>query len=357
MPSKRALVFIVSILFVALVAGCAPPPAATPAGDAQAAPTQAAPVATAGRTPLKVSVSPYLSYAPFYIALEEGFFAEQGLDVEVVKVTRPADALPALAQGDLDVLGTNIVSSLLNAMARESGVRIVASTAQEVDTMNCVYDGFMIRSSLSLTSTADIGPETLRGWRFYANLLSSAGYVLDALLGRYGLSVDDVTILNLSGGATMLAALQENGVDVAHMVEPWITRARAAGVGSVWFSQTAFMPEAQSSVLVFGPSLLKNNPEAGMRFMVAYLKGVRQYREGKTERNLEILAKYLELERDLLLETCFPQVPADGVIFTQSIDEFSKWAAERDYIDRPIMADEFWDPRFVEHAVAVLGQP
>ena len=94
-----------------------------------------------------------------------------------------------------------------------------------------------------------------------------------------------------------------------------------------------------------------------MRFMVAYLKGVRQYQAGKTERNLEILGTYLELDQELLTAACFPRIPADGVIFTQSIEDFAAWAAARDYIDRPLTGDVFWEPRFVQHAAEVLAQP
>ena len=35
---------------------------------------------------LKVQLVPYFSYAPLYIAKEEGYFAEQGIDVEFQKL-------------------------------------------------------------------------------------------------------------------------------------------------------------------------------------------------------------------------------------------------------------------------------
>ena len=52
--------------------------------------------------------------------------------------------------------------------------------------------------------------------------------------------------------------------------------------------------------LYYGPAFLDKDPELGRRFMVAYLQGVKQYNEGKTERNLEILQNYTRLDRDLL---------------------------------------------------------
>ena len=35
--------------------------------------------------PLKVSLLPYISYGPIFIALEEGYFAEQELKVELIR--------------------------------------------------------------------------------------------------------------------------------------------------------------------------------------------------------------------------------------------------------------------------------
>src|SRR4030043_1615975 len=52
---------------------------------------------------LKVVTLPNIPYVTFYIAQEEGYFAEQGLDVEFVNFSSVTQALPLLVAGDLDV--------------------------------------------------------------------------------------------------------------------------------------------------------------------------------------------------------------------------------------------------------------
>lgn len=353
------LVLVLSILLSAL-AGCTlpPPPVAGGANNAATdAGSQSSPADTPAPIPLKVSAAPFLSNSAFYIALEEGFFAEQGLAIELVQMARASEALPALAQGELDVTNTNITSAFLNIMARESGIRIVASTAQETAGMDCVYNGLLIRKGALNVSPENLSRDDLKDLRFGVILTFPGGYFLDTLLKRYDLSVDDVAIVDLPGSAATLAALQEGAVDVVHFAEPWVTRTLAADLADVWLSQTSVMPEAQSSVIAFGPSLLEGDSDAGVRFMVAYLKGVRQFGEGKTERNLEILSKYLELDRELLMSACLPQIPGDGVILTQSIEDFAAWAADRDFIDQAITGDKFWEPRFVQQANEILSRP
>jgi len=83
---KRALL---GCLIIALLLGACTSP--------RVEQTQPAPVT------LKVVILPYLSEAPLFIA-EEGYFAEQALDIEFVELKRSAEAVPALAQGDLDVI-------------------------------------------------------------------------------------------------------------------------------------------------------------------------------------------------------------------------------------------------------------
>ena len=46
--------------------------------------------------------------------------------------------------------------------------------------------------------------------------------------------------------------------------------------------------------------------------MVAYLQGVRQYNEGKTEQNLEIMGNYTKLDRDLLNQSCWMPIAKNG---------------------------------------------
>ena len=91
--------------------------------------------------------------------------------------------------------------------------------------------------------------------------------------------------------------------------------------------------------------------------MTAYLKAVRQYNQGKTKRNLEILVEHTGLDQTLLEEACWSLVRNDGTINVESVLDFQDWALEKGYIDNPVTEDQFWDPSFVEYANQVLGAP
>lgn len=304
---------------------------------------------------LKMSVSPFLSYSALYIALEEGFFEEEGIDIEPVLFTRPATALPVLASGEIDLMGSNVSGALLNTIVRDGGIRIVGSQNQEVAD-HCPSGGFFIRKDLLPQSDEEITHDFLKNLKYYVTTGAVSTHQMDRWLNNYGLSLEEITRIDLPSNTAALDPLQQGTLDISTLTEPWVTRARLMGIGDLIQDRKVLGYDSQTSVLVFGSRLLNEEPELGERFMVAYLRGVRQYQEGRTPRNMEIIGRNLELDDELLNEVCWPYVPADGVVLVDSIVEFGEWAAEHDFIDRPIAADEFWEPRFVEAAASILNE-
>ena len=101
-------------------------------------------VGTAGAgAPDKVMIgaSPVLSSAGIFIAMERGYFAEEGIAPDTITfASSGAQMLPSLIKGDLDVGGGNINSGIYNAFNDGHGIRIVAdkiarSSAQDITTL------------------------------------------------------------------------------------------------------------------------------------------------------------------------------------------------------------------------------
>ncbi len=90
--------------------------------------------------------------------------------------------------------------------------------------------------------------------------------------------------------------------------------------------------------------------------MVAYLKGVRQYNEGKTERNKELMVAFTGLEPELIEQLCWPTFRNDLLINTQSVLDFQDWAIEKGLLDTKVTVEQFWDPSFAEYALSVVGE-
>ena len=77
------------------------------------------------------------------------------------------------------------------------------------------------------------------------------------------------------------------------------------------------------------------------------MDAVRQYQAGPTERNVAILAKYTQLDPELLRKMCWVTIPADGSLKQDSLMAFQQWAINQKLLDRIVTPDKFWDDQFI----------
>jgi NitT/TauT family transport system substrate-binding protein len=119
------------------------------------------------------------------------------------------------------------------------------------------------------------------------------------------------------------------------------------------------VPGHQTSVLIFGKRLLQDDPALGERFMRAYLRGVRQYNQGKTERNVAIVSRYTKLPPEVIRRACWMIIGNEGGIDPARVQPFLDWALANHFLDGKIAPEQWWTSRFVDAANASLaaGRP
>ena len=302
-------------------------------------------------TTIKVVFLPFISNAPFFIGVEEGYFEEEGFILEFVEVERTSEAIPALELGEVDVVGGLISTGTINAMARGANIKFVADKGHVTPT-GC-NTGALLANKAFLEAHPNRNPADLKGAKISVNPASLNGYWIDILLRQANLTFDDIDHFRTSSAAEY-EMMVEGTVDLASVDEPWTTRMLQAGLGDLWVSFGDLVPDASYAHVWYGPNFLEDEPEMAKRFMVAFLKSVAQYNEGKTDRNLEILEKHLELDQDLLREACWPSVNSDGSINPNTVLDFQEWAFEQGLIDQVVPIEQFWDPTFIEYALQEL---
>lgn len=306
-----------------------------------------------GLVTVKVLMLPYLGYSPFFIAAEEGYFAEQGLDVEFIRFTTSSKAFPLFLKGDIDVYPGVVSAGLMNAITRGAEVRIVAGKGH-VGPPGDTYITLVARREL-VESGKLARPAQMKGLRIAANPGHTTRYYMDMLLRKGALSLQDVHFKAMPI-VMRQEALTNGAVDLASAGEPWTTRIVQSGAGVVWMPACEVVPGLQFAMMAYGRALLEENRGVGERFMVAYLKAARQYNEGKTDRNLDILAKYTELDREILKQAAWSRIRSDGRIDVESVLDFQKWAMAGGLQDRLVAEEDFWEPAFIERAGEVLDR-
>jgi NitT/TauT family transport system substrate-binding protein len=93
------------------------------------------PMRAMAQAPMKIraSVVPIIDTAALHAAIQKGFFAAEGLEVDTTPISGGAAGLPALAAGQVQIAFSNIVSTVL-AESQGLGFKIIAPAATAPDT-------------------------------------------------------------------------------------------------------------------------------------------------------------------------------------------------------------------------------
>lgn len=162
---------------------------------------------TAPHQHLSVAESRQMMSALIFVAQAEGFFADEGLTVEMVPVSNGKVAMEALLDGKADLaLSSDVPAS--NAMIAQRPVRII-STVQTSDRDVVIASP----SGSGLTR-----PEALAGKRIGYSPDTNSQYFLDLMLLQAGLR-EQVTLLPFESGEIM-AAMARGEIDAASV---WTT--------------------------------------------------------------------------------------------------------------------------------------
>jgi NitT/TauT family transport system substrate-binding protein len=299
-----------------------------------------------GMKRVRVSGRAFFSNAPLYIADEEGFFAREGIALEFATVSNSStQAIPALENGQLDVLAAGITPGLFNAIAGGARLRIVADKVH-IDSRGCSYSAVL--GNKARFKSANLKAEDVRGGRMAVSAAAVAGYTADAYLRSLGLDLSDVQIVTIPETAGP-QALESGSIDFLVATEPWLTQLK--GKSTYLASANTLVPGLQLAAIVFGPSLIVNDRETGKRFLRAYLRGVRQMQNGPTARNLDILSRRMELDSTVLGSACWPSIRNDGEVDTVSLKQFQDWARDAGNLKTQVSPSQYLDKALLTDAL------
>ncbi|MHB8835136.1 MAG: ABC transporter substrate-binding protein [Candidatus Methylomirabilia bacterium] len=302
---------------------------------------------------VRVASMPFLSFAAFTLAQKEGYFAEQGLEVEFVALDRTYKGIPALAAGELDVHSGTPNAAIFNAIAKGADIRFVAGK-DFVPRGDCAVDALVVRPDLAPAPGASFDVARLRGKRIAVYSASFDEYLLERILARNGLGLKDVERQTIPFPA-YAEAFRNGSVDAAIAAEPWVTRLAQDKVAVKAIGAEEVTPGFARAAIFFGPSLLRERPAVGERFVIAYLKALRRLAEGKTERNVRIVAEHSGMTEDFVRSICWPTLRVDGGVDLEELMDFQAWAIRAGYLDSAVGPERFWEPRFTQRANAALG--
>ncbi len=306
-----------------------------------------------------IGISPVMSSAAMFIATERGYFREQGIN-PVINPFKASGAkmVPFLATGQLFVGGGNISAGMYNAIAADIPIKIVSDKGT-------VSPGHGYLALVVRKDHVDSGRyksfKDLKGMTMAVTAKGvSQEIVTEHYLKSVGLSLEDIKLRYLAYSDINIA-LANKSIDASIQIEPFVAAAVEKGIAVRVAGDDEIYPNQQSAAIMYSPVFMEKYPEKAKAFMVAYVKGLRDYNDafekGKGKDDvIRILTKYTRIKDKKVYEKVVPVgLNPDGMVNVDSLKADAKWYYEKGYLKKLPDIDTIVDLSYARHAVKVLG--
>ena len=350
----------------------APAPAKpAPTSGAAAAPAATSPVGAgaptaAGVTPVAATVKAgsifALTDSPWLLAMERGYFQEVGITLDLQQFNSIVNMIPLLSTNQLDVAFDGASSAgFFNAIGRGIDIKMVANQgiAQGASDERPYY---AIVASKQLADAGRVKRlADLRG--LPVNVLaegSLAQLLVGLALAGDGLTLAEVEQQQLAMPDT-LSGLQNGSIAGSFFLEPFITLGRQQGTLEVLVNAEKLAPGREITEVFYASGFAQNRP-VGNNFVVAYLRGVRDYlrtffdNQGDRATAVAQLIKHLPVKEPALYERMsMPYFNPDGHINTADVRAQQDWYVSQGQVQQPIDIDRVVDNSYADAALSLLG--
>jgi len=210
---------------------------------------------------LPIGYIPNIQFAPFYVAVEKGYFKDAGIELEF-DYKFETDGVALVGAGELPFA---IVSGEQVLLARAQGLPVTYVAAW--------YQQYPV----SVVAKSDLGivvPQDLKGKKIGIPGLFGASYVgLRALLNAGKLSESDVTLDAIGFNQVDMMAVGQQDIVVGYTAnEPIQLRARGIAVTEM---RVADYAQLAANGILASEKVIKENPELVRAFVGAFLKGLK----------------------------------------------------------------------------------
>ncbi len=286
-------------------------------------------------TPFRVGISDAVNTVlPVWMAQEGGFYAANGLQVEIVNMGGGSRGAKELQAGKIDVMRVGM-SSVVQANRAGGDLRLVASMSNVIR--------FVIATAPEVKTATDLKGGVVGVSAFG----SESDATVTLALERFGMTRADVTVKEYGGGAKRLAAVRSGEIKATAINEPTTSQAREQGVNILIDLAAEQIPWLFSGVVVRRGDL-KQRRDLMLRFLRAVIEG-NYLALTDAARAKAVLARELNVKSQKIVDISYQdfraQSPPDMTISMPGVDNVLKISADSgsrntdDYIDGSVLME------------------
>jgi NitT/TauT family transport system substrate-binding protein len=227
----------------------------------------------AAQDKVKVGVFPTASSLPYFLAIERGFFKEQGIEPETSRLIGGPPNIAAMISNQIEAAIVLVTIEGMNANLKKPGVAMYIG----VHSQNKTYqmEQFVVRRGYAAESLKDLKGARIMSAPGPANVVAAK-----AVLAKVGLGERDYTIDQLDM-AQHVNAMTSGAFDAGYTLEPQASTMRKLGVARTLEAGVItkyILGDENGNAFAAGCAItsdfIKNRPDVARRFALVWKKAI-----------------------------------------------------------------------------------
>ena len=306
----------------------------------------------------KVSVSAltFVSSAPLFIAQDKGYFAKEGLEVEIKFFNAAQPVAVAVTSGDADFGLTGLTGGFFN-LAAKGTLRIICAQSRE-------EKGWDFSAYVVSNKAYAAGFKSLDQFPGHSFGLTQAGSTFHYMIGRLaekrGFDLNKLTLTPLPSVPAMLAAVKSGQVDSVIAPAQFANAMQAAGEAKIigWVHQET---PWQLGAVFTSPKMIAERRPVVERFVKAWVAAAADYdaqfqgRDAQGKRVfgptsgelIAIIEKYTKAKPEVIKRS-LPYIDPQGRLLVRDLYEQVRWYQQQNLVDKSLDAKTVVDLSFVK---------
>lgn len=242
-----------------------------------------------------------------FIAYDNGYFPDEGIDVELIPLIGGEKIMTALRKGEVDIGFSNVASTIFGFDDGAEFVSVVGGAAQDA---TCPVHGIFVRGDSPIQTVAD-----LENTKIAVNTNRAIDEVMvPPLVVKYGADPRGIQFVPIPF-PDMFAALKRGSVDAVVQIEPFVTIGNVdSALRRISYNYIELQPVTEISSMVAMKSWVQRHPEKTQAFCQAIIRAAK-FANTHDQETRNILGRYVSLERNILDTVVLPR------FITGSLDE------------------------------------
>ncbi len=304
---------------------------------------------------VKVGALRFTSHSASFVALERGYFADAGLDVELEFFQAAQPMAVAIASGDIDYAVTAVSGGLIS-LAQKGAIKVIGGALSE----EAGIDGQKYLASDAAFQAGVKSPKDLDGKKYAVTQAGSSFHYMGAKMAAAERISLKFTPLQKVGA--IIGAMKSGQVDgwsiVPHIAKPLAGSGAVHIIGNV----ADYLPDYQVTTVFTSAKNASDEREMTQSFLKGFSAGVDDYAAAMIDKSggdegvdqmVDLIHKYVYADRPR--EKAAPSIingtmrlNSGAALNVASIQDQLGWFQSEGLVDSDITLDQLVDTSYVE---------